>query len=74
MNIDTDYRETSRRLNRALRAHLAEIREQVRNNSIGGKDPYDGLTTDEIAKYNRAMMFGDDGTGFDASAFKAMTG
>lgn len=39
---------------------LTEIKQIVRDNSIAGRDSYDGLTSSEIGQYNRALMFGDN--------------
>jgi len=43
---------------------ITTIKAAVRNNTNAGRDSYHGLTTEEIAAYNRALMFGDDDDAF----------
>lgn len=39
---------------------LDDIRNRVEINRMAGREPYDGLTSAEIGRYNRALMFGDN--------------
>lgn len=43
---------------------LAAIRARVRRNQLNGRDPYHGLSSADIGRYNRALMFGDQDEAF----------
>lgn len=43
---------------------LARIRAVVKANRNAGREPFHGLSSAEIGRYNRAVMFGDDDEAF----------
>jgi hypothetical protein len=47
---------------------LAVIRQQVRENQLAGRGPYEGLSSADIGRYNRALMFGDNDETMPSSA------
>lgn len=47
---------------------LEQIKQVVLENMKAGRFTYDGLTSDEIARRNRALMFGENDEAFPDAA------
>jgi len=47
---------------------LTEIRAAIQANRDAGREPYEGLCSADIGRYNRALMFGDDDEAFPSEA------
>jgi hypothetical protein len=43
---------------------LQTIKAHIRANQLAGREPYAGLTSAEIGRYNGALMFGDNDEAF----------
>jgi hypothetical protein len=43
---------------------LQTIKANIRANQLAGREPYAGLTSAEIGRYNGALMFGDNDEAF----------
>ena len=52
---------------------LKQLKTQVKSNADNGRFAYEGMTSAEIGRYNRALMFGDNDEGFNQEEFEAVT-
>jgi hypothetical protein len=52
---------------------VERVKQAVKRNGRLGRYIYAGLSTADIACYNRALMFGESGEAFDADFLRAVT-
>jgi hypothetical protein len=48
--------------------NLEAIRNTINENRAAGREQYDGLSSAEIGRYNRALMFGDNDEAFPSDS------
>ena len=56
-----------------MNSALEQARQQVKSNNTNGRYSFEGMTSVAIAKYNRALMFGDNDEAFNEAEFQAVT-
>lgn len=46
---------------------LEQIKQTIASNRAAGRDTYAGLSSDEIGRYNRTVMFGENDEAFPSA-------